>query len=61
MTPTPSQLREAQALHNAADRHAKNGEPVTAMLLDQIAWQLEHGITWLELMDDVQVRESNHV
>lgn len=54
---TQVDLKEARELRRAADRIGHK-DPVTAILFDNLAWMLENGCTWLELMQDVQVKET---
>jgi hypothetical protein len=47
---------EIDALRIRAADYAAQGDIVSAILLDALAVALEHGQTWSELLDDVQVR-----
>jgi hypothetical protein len=52
-----SNLREAQALRDSADRFEIRGDIVTAQLFRNSAWRIEHGHEWL---DDINVREASN-
>jgi hypothetical protein len=41
-------LEEAQNLRVTAYRYKMKGETLKAMMFDNQAWELEHGMTWLE-------------
>lgn len=48
--------REISDLRMRANELAVEGDVVGAMMLDDIAYALEHGRDWSELLDDVAVR-----
>jgi shikimate kinase len=50
-------MSEIEQLRTAANELAAQGDVLSAMILDDIAYLLARGHEWKNLLDDVQVRE----